>query len=149
MSRRATRLATVALGATLAVATLTACAETVVEVGDDTSDNATPDETAAPTTTEPIVGSTSELLTQLSEEMSQLSSQVSEDGNHDQATLLRIDAIWATARPDVEATDPGLVDGIDTSVSMARTSVVRIRPADADRAFSILVDLVERYDAAH
>jgi hypothetical protein len=38
-----------------------------------------------------------------------------------------------------------LVGGIDTTVDMARTAVVRIRPADGDKAFQLLTDLVDRY----
>ena len=61
--------------------------------------------------------------------MSQLSAQIGDAGD-EKATLERIDAIWLIARPDVESTRPELVGGIDTTVDMARTAVVRIRPAE-------------------
>ena len=74
----------------------------------------------------------------------QLSAQIAGDGD-EQATLRRIAAIWAVAEPDVEATRRDLAGGIQTTVDMARNAVVRVRPADADKAFSILTDLVDRY----
>jgi hypothetical protein len=76
--------------------------------------------------------------------MSQLSAQIGAAGD-EKATLLRINALWDAARSDVESTRPELVGGIDTTVEMARTAVVRIRPADGDKAFQILTDLVDRY----
>ncbi len=73
-------------------------------------------------------------------------AEIADDGD-EKETLAQIDAIWVVARPKVETTNPELVDGIDTTVDMARTAVVRVRPADADKASQILDDLVERFDA--
>ena len=129
----------------VAVASLTACAETVVELDEGAtavvSDEAAP---TTPATTLPIAGSAAELLPEMADEMSRLSGQIAEEGD-ERATLARIDAIWTTARAEVEAMRPELVGGIDTTVEMATTAVTRIRPADADKAFSILTDLVDRY----
>ena len=139
--RRPLRLAAIAL----AVVTVSSCADTVVEVESDDGDvNVDGSFETVPTTTLPIVGSTSELLAEMSAEMSQLSAQIGDAGD-EKATLKRIDAIWVIARPDVESTRPELVGGIDTTVDMARTAVVRIRPADGDKAFQLLTDLVDRY----
>ncbi|HUV18681.1 MAG TPA: hypothetical protein VMW33_09390 [Ilumatobacteraceae bacterium] len=139
--RRPLRLAAIAL----AVVTVSSCAETVVEVeSDDGEVNVDGSFETVPTTTLPIVGSTSELLAEMSTQMSQLSAQIGDAGD-EKATLQRIDAIWVIARPDVESTRPELVSGIDTTVDMARTAVVRIRPADGDKAFQLLTDLVDRY----
>ena len=139
--RRPLRLAAIAL----AVVTVSSCAETVVEVeSDDGEVNVDGSFETVPTTTLPIVGSTSELLAEMSTQMSQLSAQIGAAGD-EKATLKRIDAIWVIARPDVESTRPELVGGIDTTVDMARTAVVRIRPADGDKAFQLLTDLVDRY----
>ena len=135
------RLAAIAL----AVLAVSSCAETVVEVeSDDGEVNVDGSFETIPTTTLPIVGSTSELLAEMSAQMSQLSAQIGDAGD-EKATLQRIDAIWVIARPDVESTRPELVGGIDTTVDMARTAVVRIRPADGDKAFQLLTDLVDRY----
>jgi hypothetical protein len=125
--------------------TVSSCADTVVEVeSDDGEVNVEGSFQTVPTTTLPIVGSTSELLAEMSAQMSQLSAQIGAAGD-EKATLKRIDAIWVIARPDVESTRPELVGGIDTTVDMARTAVVRIRPADGDKAFQLLTDLVDRY----
>jgi hypothetical protein len=97
-----------------------------------------------PTTTLPIEGSALELLPEMALEMSQLSSQIADEGD-ERATLQRIEAIWIVAQPEVEATRRDLAGGIQTTIDMARNAVVRVRPADADKAFSILTDLVDRY----
>ncbi len=130
---------------TIAALTLgvSACAETVVDV-DAPVAVTDGDGTIAPTTTLPIVGTAAELLPELSAEMSRLSAQISADGD-ERATLRQIEAIWVVAKPEVEAARPDLVGGIQTTVDMARNAVVRVRPADADKAFSILTDLVDRY----
>lgn len=130
-----------AKAATIVAAALTfaACAETTVEV--DTG--AGPDESTSSTTI-PITGTAEELLAELATEMSGLSAQIPDDGDQT-ATLARIEGIWVVVRPEVESSNPELVGGIDTTVEMARTAVDRIRPADADKAFQLLSDLVPRF----
>ena len=121
------------------------CADTVVEVESDSGEiNVDGSFETVPTTTLPIIGSTGELLTEMSTEMSRLSSEIGDPGD-EKATLARIQSIWDLARPDVESTRPELVNGIDTTVDMATTAVVRIRPADGDKALKLLDDLVSRY----
>lgn len=123
------------------------CADTVVEVRSaDGKVNVGGSFETVPTTTLPIVGTTAELLADMSDELGRLSSQIAGEGD-EKATLLRLQAIWAIARPDVESTNPELLDGIDTALDMAETAVVRIRPADGDKAAQILVGLVGRYNA--
>ena len=121
------------------------CADTVVEVESGSGEiNVDGSFETVPTTTLPIIGSTGELLTEMSTEMSRLSSEIGDPGD-EKATLARIQSIWDVARPDVESTRPELVDGIDTTVDMATTAVVRIRPADGDKALKLFDDLVSRY----
>lgn len=121
------------------------CADTVVEVESDSGEiNVDGSFETVPTATLPIVGTTGELLTEMSTEMSRLSSEIGDPGD-EKATLARIQSIWDIARPDVESTRTELVNGIDTTVDMATTAVVRIRPADADKALKLLDDLVDRY----
>ena len=121
------------------------CADTVVELeSDDGEVNVDGSFETLPTTTLPIAGSTAELLAEMSAEMSRLSSQIGDAGD-EKATLVRINSLWDAARSDVETTRPELVGGIDTTVEMATTAVVRIRPADGDKAFQLLTDLVDRY----
>ncbi len=126
---------------------MTACADTVVEVDSDPPTERTDANGSVETittTTLPIVGTTAELLTEMATGMSQLSAQIADEGD-ERATLRRIEAIWLVARPDVESTRRDISGGIQTTVDMARNAVVRIRPADADKAFKILTDLVDRY----
>jgi hypothetical protein len=139
--RRPLRLAAVALATVL----FASCADTVVEVESDSGEvNVDGSFETVPTTTLPIEGTTAELLAEMSAQMSQLSSQIGDAGD-EKATLQRIDAIWVIARPDVESSRPELVGGIDTTVDMAKTAVIRIRPADGDKAFQLLTNLVDRY----
>jgi outer membrane murein-binding lipoprotein Lpp len=129
----------------LAGTVVAACADTVVENESDNGEvNVGGSFETVPTTTLPIVGSTAELLAEMSSDMSTLSAQISAAGD-EEATLARIEAIWAVARPDVESNTPELVSGIETTIDMARTAVVRTRPADGDKAFQLLTDLVDRY----
>ncbi len=133
------------LALAVTAALVTSCADTVVQVeSDDGEINVGGSFETVPTTTLPIVGSTAELLTEMSIEMSRLGSQIGDPGD-EKATLDRIQSIWDAARPDIESTRPELVGGIDTTVDMATTAVVRIRPADADKAFQLLTNLVDRY----
>ena len=140
--RLVSRIAAVTLTGLLAAS----CAETVVNERSDAGEvNVDGSFETVPTTTLPITGTTAELLAEMSAEMSRLSSEISAPGD-ERATLDRIERVWVVARPDVESTRPELVGGIDTTVDMARTAVIRIRPADGDKALQILVDLVERYN---
>jgi len=132
----------VAALAALSTLVLAACAETVVEVDTPAAVADTADTT--PATTLPIAGSAAELLPEMATQMSQLSSMISAEGD-ERAALLEIEAIWVVARPEVDESRPELVNGIDTTVEMARTAVERVRPADADKAFSLLSDLVDRF----
>jgi hypothetical protein len=139
------RLVSRLVGLVVAGLLVASCADTVVEVeSDDGEVNVDGSFETVPTTTLPIVGTTAELLAEMSTQMSQLSAQIGDAGD-EQATFARIEAVWAVARPDVESTRPELVNGIDTTVDMARTAVVRIRPADGDKAFQLLTGLVDRF----
>lgn len=99
---------------------------------------------SAPVTTLPVEGSAADLLPELAIEMSRLGSLIA-DGEGDDETLARIEVIWATIRPEIESTHPQLVNGIGATVDMARVAVERTRPADADKAFSVLTDLVDAF----
>ena len=122
------------------------CADTVVDEESDAGEiNVGGSFETVPTTTLPVVGTTAELLDEMADQMSQLSSQISAPGD-ERATLDRIETIWVAARPGVESARPELVGGIDTTVDMARVAVVRIRPADGDKAVQILGDLVDRFN---
>ena len=98
-----------------------------------------------PTTTVVYSGPAAELLPELGDAMSELSAQISEDGNADQATAARIAAIWAAAKPEIEADRPDLIESFETTVVWATYAVERNRPADADKAYSLLTGLIDNY----
>jgi hypothetical protein len=132
-----------AVVATLVVG-LSACATTVDE--SDTSLQVTGDTSPTTTTTTiPIIGTAGELLPQIATELSQLNGQIAAEGDQ-KATLARIEAIWLVAKPEVEQQRPDLVGVMQTAMDMARNAVVRTRPADADKAYKILTDLIDRYN---
>ncbi len=97
----------------------------------------------APATTLPIEGTAAELLPEIGIDMSRLSAQVGSDEGR--TTLARITTTWSAIRPEVESTRPDLVNAIDVTVEMATTSVETNRPADADKAFSLLNDLINSF----
>ncbi len=103
-------------------------------------DESTPADTVA------VAGSAAELLPELAVEMSRLSGQVgSDEDNEARATLDRINAIWAAVESEIDETRPELRGGIETTVMLANSAVERNRPADADKAFSLLTDLVDNF----
>ncbi|MDO8362967.1 MAG: hypothetical protein Q7V88_08715 [Actinomycetota bacterium] len=113
---------------------------------------ATTYDTSVTTTTAPSVttttlapsGEASELLPEMLQEVRDLSRRVAEkDGA--QAAAAYIEALWAAALPQVEATRPELVSDFEFVVRRCRSAADRNRPADADRAYNNLVSLVDAY----
>jgi hypothetical protein len=144
---------------------MTACATTVddtasstdtVDVGDvpvgaepalesdDTINGGTIVDPDAPQPTIAPTGSAADLLPDLSVEMSRLGSEIAEGGDKD-GTFERIEQIWDRVRPEIEADRPELLEGFEATIDMARIGVERRRPADADKAFALLTDLVDRF----
>ena len=102
-----------------------------------------PTATEASTVTTEFVatGSTDELLDQLLTEAGTLSEAiVTNEGQHEIAG--RIDVIWEAARPGVEQAGPDSVLEFDQAIELLHTGVDRRRPADADKAYNNLVQLV-------
>lgn len=113
---------------------------------DDTSplDSGVIVDPVTPPTSDVIAGSTADLLLAIGVDMSRLSAEIG-DADGEDATIARIESTWASIRPDVEATHPELVNSIQATVDMARNAVDTKRPADADKAFALLNDLVDNY----
>jgi hypothetical protein len=97
-----------------------------------------------PATTIPIDGSAADLLPEIGIDMSRLSAEIGDEGDED-ATIARIEGSWAAIKAEVESTHPELVNSIQATVDMARTAVDTNRPADADKAFGLLNDLVDAF----
>ena len=98
----------------------------------------------APTTTIPLEGSAAEVLLEIGIDMSRLSAEVAGDGDED-ATIARIETSWAAITDEIKASHPELVNSIQATIDMARTAVDKNRPADADKAFSLLNDLIDKF----
>jgi hypothetical protein len=98
-------------------------------------------EASAVTTEFVASGSTAELLDQLLAEAGTLSETiVTNEGQHE--VIGRIDVIWVAARPGLERTNPDSVVEFDQAIELLHTGVDRRRPADADKAYNNLTQLV-------
>ncbi len=81
------------------------------------------------------------MLDQLLAEAGTLSEAiVQNEGQHE--IIGRIDVIWTAARPGVEQASPDSVTEFDQSIELMHTGVDRRRPADADKAYNNLTQLV-------
>jgi len=102
-------------------------------------------ETTATTTASTLpMGSTTELLGRLLDEVRDLSAKVAANQGDDEAAT-RIEQLWAAVQADVTATAPDLVPDFEFVLRRCRSAVDRHRPADADRAFKNLDLLVAAY----
>jgi hypothetical protein len=98
--------------------------------------------TGVPSTTEFVaVGTSAELFDQLVAEAGVLSEAIV--ANHGQRTIVgRIDTLWMAARPAVEQESPDSLVEFDRTIALMHTGVDRRRPADADKAYTNLVNLL-------
>ncbi len=110
---------------------LTGCATTVIDTA--------PTTTVTPTTTTIPSGSTEELLAELDARLTDLSvATFAQDKPKARTILADVEAIWLALEPQARATSDQLVDDLTRIVDLARTSVVRNRPAEADKAARFL-----------
>ena len=127
-------------GATVAalVLALTACGTTTVD-----SSIAASADTGVTTTLPPVSANAPlvDLVSDLADSMRHLDEQVIE-GDTDEATLARIEAIWVVAMPLAREHSIDMEFGLLQSVDLARTSVERRRPADASKGYKIVADLL-------
>jgi hypothetical protein len=136
---RARRPALLALAVGIATAA-SACSATTY----DTAATTVPADQVVPTTAFVPAGSTGELLEQLGTETAGLGDMLVDNDGQAQ-TLVRVEAIWALARPEVATDRPELLEGFDTVIDLVRRSVERRRPADADKAHKNLLTLIAAY----
>jgi hypothetical protein len=122
----------------LALTALTACGTTTVDPS-----IAAPAGSSATTTLPPIDPDSSlvDVVRGLAESMRHLDEQVI-DGDTDDATLVRIEELWIVAEPLAREHSIDMEFGLAQSVSLARTSVERRRPADASKGYKIVADLL-------
>lgn len=128
------RLQALAIAGTL----LMGCTPTTYDESVVTNDDTTPPTTVL-VSTDPV-----EVLPQMLAEVADLARRVVEgDGDGDAAD--RIEQMWLGIEPTVRDERPELVSGFDFVVRRCRAAADRNRPADADRAFKNLDELVDEY----
>jgi hypothetical protein len=135
MSPRVLVVGSAAAALLLGTAVLTACSPTTYD-----SSLASTTSAAATTTTLPV-GSAAQLLPAMLAEVQGLSAKViSGHGDGDAATL--IEHYWAAVKGEITDTHPALVSDFEFVVRRCRSAADRNRPADADRAYRNLTELV-------
>lgn len=128
----------------LASVALVACGETFV---DDTAPTTlAPDVVETTTTTEPIDPDRplDATLADLRDEMRALPEQIVENDGQ-QATLARIEALWAVAEAQIRADDPDDLFNFAQAIDLARSGVEFRRPADASKGAEIFADVTDAY----
>jgi hypothetical protein len=128
-----------ASGAALALS-LTACDSVTYDASATTASKVTTTTVYHPT------GSTKELLASIATQVDGLSEHLVD--NQGQSDVLdRIQAEWAVVRPTIESQRPELLAGFDAVLAQVERSVVRRRPADADKAAKNLAILIRSYES--
>jgi hypothetical protein len=101
------------------------------------------DPLSAGSTTLPT-GTPADLLPQLVATVDQISEAIIDEGDQ-RALLAEAEALWTAAQADVAATNADAAESMQQMMDLARVSVERVRPADADKATKFLGDLVDAY----
>jgi hypothetical protein len=129
------------LGGALA---LGACGTTYVD------SSVTVPSSVAVTTLPPIAAGTPlpELFTELDGLMRRLDEQIVEGTGAQDASLDRIETVWAVAEQQIRAADPDDLFPFEQAITLVRSGVERRRPADASKGYKLLVAAVAEYDAA-
>ena len=135
------RLRAVAVGAAIALgAVVTACSPTTYDAS-----YATADTRAQATATTLPSGTPQQLLPRMLAAVQGLSTKVA-SGDGDGATATLIEQYWAALKPEITRSHPDLVDDFEFVVRRCRAAADRNRPADADRAYRNLQELVTAID---
>lgn len=115
---------------------LASCATTIVETS--------PTTTVTPSTTTIPSGSTTELVTELQDRLDQLSiATFAQDKPKTKSILADIEAVWLALEPKATSEGEQFVADLTRIIDLARTSVVRNRPAEADKAARFMQLLVD------
>ena len=115
---------------------LASCATTIVETS--------PTTTVTPSTTTIPSGSTTELVTELQDRLDQLSiATFAQDKPKAKSILADIEAVWLALEPKATSEGEQFLADLTRIIDLARTSVVRNRPAEADKAARFMQLLVD------
>lgn len=88
-----------------------------------------------------------ELFTELDALMRRLDEQIVEGKGEQDASLDRIESVWAVAEQQIRAADPDDLFPFEQAITLVRSGVERRRPADASKGYKLLVAAVAEYDA--
>jgi hypothetical protein len=117
------------------------CAKTTID----------PSVTTAPaeqTTTTLPTGTPAELLPRLLTEVGKLSDAIG-NADHKSEQMSTINNVWDAVRPAIAANDGVLVLTFDATIQLCQTGARLNHPADADKCFRNLTELVDSYLAQH
>ena len=104
----------------------------------------------AATTTLPAVAAGTplpELFSELDGLMRRLDEQIVEGKGEQDASLDRIESVWAVTEQQIRAADPDDLFPFEQAITLVRSGVERRRPADASKGYKLLVAAVAEYDA--
>jgi hypothetical protein len=134
-----------ALSAMLAITTMAACGTTYY----DAAVTVPPTGATTTTTLAPVADDTPlpELLATIADLMEHLDEQIVDTAGEN-ATMARIDEVWAVADRQIRRRNPDDVVPFQQAIEMARIGVERRRPADASKGYRVLVTAIDAYDAA-
>jgi hypothetical protein len=88
-----------------------------------------------------------ELFAELDTLMRRLDEQIVEGKGEQDASLERIESVWAVAEQQIRAADPDDLFPFEQAITLVRSGVERRRPADASKGYKLLVAAVAEYDA--
>jgi hypothetical protein len=125
-----------------AVFTLGACGTTYV----DTSVTVPATGPTSTTTLPPVAADTpiETLFTEIGDRLEHLDERII-DRDDAVATMARIDELWVAAEAQIRERDPDLLFPFEQAIDLARSGVTRNRPADASKAYKILVTAIAAY----
>lgn len=132
-----TRHARSVVAVVLTAVTLGACGETYID--EAASSTSTPQASATTAPTLPADATTPELFALLTDELSTLSQAVIDRDDLDRRSA-RIDAIWTVLEPKLDARTAANTSEV---VELAHRSITARRPADADKAYRLLLTVTE------
>lgn len=121
---------------TMSVVVLASCGETI-----DLRETATTETSPDGTRPVPVDGSLDEILDVMLTDWRGLGEQVVSGDPTD--TLDRIERAWAAIEREIRTEHSDSYSGFQQAIDLARTSVERRRPADANKGYLVAVDLAD------
>jgi hypothetical protein len=137
MSRPLRGAAITALGALV----LSACGQTYLDTSATTPPSAVT--TTTPAAVDPATP-VDDLLAEIELRLLDLDQRII-DGDEPDATLARIEELWAAAEPQVREQALNSVYQFEQALDLARSGVTRKRPADASKGYKLMQQIVDAF----